>query len=176
MVGKVSMEEPGLLELEQGGGVDLLNTRGASQELAKSQGKDLRHQLQLLADPTLLPAAALHPHTRLLPLATRPARIPLELGQDTAHHPTLAAPVGQMQPMVHQVEVWAATPGGMHGAPILWLKNLLRLTEKMRRSEMRAFNPATVKDELVLLFLLLCLFLKYSPSVRDRPSVAMNKE
>ena len=50
--------------------------------------------------------------------------------------------------------------------------------EKMRRSEMRAFNPATVKDELVLLFLLLllCLFLKYSPSVGDRPSVAINKE
>ena len=158
--------------------MDLLNIPEASQELAKSQGKDLRLRLQLLVDLTLLPAAALHPPTQLLPLATRPPRIHLELlDQDTDHQPTL----GQMQPMVHQVEVWVATPGGMHGAPILGLNNLLRRRERRRKSEIRAFNPATVKDELVSLFLflllfLLCLFLKYSSSAGDRASVARNKE
>ena len=145
------MEEPGLLELEQEDEVDQLNIPEASQELAKSRGKDLRRRLQLLVDLTLLPAAALHPPTQLLPLATRPPRIHLELlDQDTDHQPTLEAPLGQMQPMVHQVEVWVATPGGMHGAPILGLNNLLlRKRERMRKSEIRAFNPATVKDELV---------------------------
>ena len=162
--------------------MDLLNIPEASQELAKSRGKDLRRRLQLLVDLTLLPAAAaLHPPIRLLPLATRPPRIHLELlDQDTDHQPTLEAPLGQMQPMVHQVEVWVATPGGMQGAPILGLNNLLRRRERMRKSEIRAFNPATVKDELVSLFLfllfLLCLFLKYSSSAGDRASVARNKE
>ena len=133
------MEEPGRLELvaslreEE---VHLLNAPGGSQEVGKSQGKDLRRQLQLLVDPTLLPAALPLP-TLLLPQGTRVARIHLELGQDTGHHPTLEAPVGQMQPMGRHRDI---PGGGMHVEPILLLKNLLRKREKMRRSEIRAFN------------------------------------
>ena len=149
--------------------MDLLNIPEASQELAKSRGKDLRRRLQLLVDLTLLPAAALHPPTQLLPLATRPPRIHLELlDQDTDHQPTLEAPLGQMQPMVHQVEVWVATPGGMHVAPILGLNNLLRRRERMRKSEIRAFNPATVKDELVSLFLFLLFLLCFFSNIHPR--------
>ena len=132
-------------------GEQLANTQlEGSQEVVRSQGRDLRPQLQLLADPTLLPVAALLHPTLLLPLATRVARIHLELGQDTDHQPTL----GQMQPMGHLAVLVAILPGGMHVAPILLclIKKLLRKREMMIRSEIRAFNPATVKDELVLLF------------------------
>ena len=138
------MEEPGRLEQLaslQEEEVDLLNTPGGSQEQAKSQGKDLRHQLQLPVDLTLL-QVALHLLTRLLPQDTRVPRIHLEPGQDTDHQLTLVDPVGQMQPMVRHQEVWAATPpgGGMLVAPILLRKKLPRKREKMRRSEIRAFN------------------------------------
>ena len=134
----------------------LLNTQlEGSQEVAKSQGKDLRRPRQLLADPTLLPAALL-PRTLLLPLATRVARIHLELGQDTDHQPTSAAPLGQTQPMGHLGVLGDILPGEMHVAPILFclLKNLLRIREMMIRSKIRAFDQATVKDELVLLFVI----------------------
>ena len=135
------MEEPGRLQLVVSLREEGEHLQGGSQELGKSQGKDLRRQLQLLVDPTLLPAALPLP-TLLLPQGTRVARIHLELGQDTDHHPTSEAPVGQMQPMVRHQEVWAATPpgGGMLVAPILLRKNLPRKREKMRRSEIRAFN------------------------------------
>ena len=138
-------------------GEQMLNTQPeGSQEVVRSQGKDLRRPRQLLADPTLLPAAALHPPTRHLPLATRVARIHLELGQDTDHQPTLAAPLGQMQPMGHLGVLGDILPGEMHVAQILLcpLKNLLRIREMMIRSKIRAFDQATVKDELVLLFVI----------------------
>ena len=128
------MEEPGRLELVAGLREEEVHLPGGSQELGKSQGKDLRRQLQLLEDPTLLPAALPLP-TLLLPQGTRVARIHLELGQDTGHHPTLEAPVGQMQPMGHHQDI----PEGIRVEPILLLKNLLRKREK-RRSEIRAFN------------------------------------
>ena len=129
------MEEPGRLELVASLREEEVDLQGGSQELVKSQGKDLRRQLQLLVDPTLLPAALPLP-TLLLPQGTRVARIHLELGQDTGHHPTLEAPVGQMQPMGRHRDI---PGGGMHVEPILLLKNLLRKREK-RRSEIRAFN------------------------------------
>ena len=98
------MEEPGHLELLQEEEAHLLNTPGGSQELAKSQGKDLRRQRQLLVGLTLL-QAALHLHTQHHRLATRVLRIHLEPGQGTDRQSTLEPLVGQMQPMGHHREV-----------------------------------------------------------------------
>ena len=115
------MEEPDRLEpasfLDEG--VQLLNT----QELARSQRRDLRRQLQLLEDLTHLPAAP-HPPSRLPPQATMVARIPWELAQVMTlaqvmdHQMTLEALVGQMQPMGH-LKAPVDIPGGMLGEQTL---------------------------------------------------------
>ena len=104
------MEEPASFLDE---GFQLLNT----QELERSQRRDLRRQLQLLEDLTHLPAAP-HPPSRLTPQATMVARIPWELAQVMVLAQVMEALVGQMQHIGH-LKASVDIPGGMLGEQTL---------------------------------------------------------